>query len=207
MKIGTNCTTILFDLDGTIIDSTKDLHYEALNEALREISPEFAITREEHETTYDALSTGQKLKLLTKNKGLDILHHDAISKRKQQITKKMMLEKEFMGIPRNIFLKLKSKYKLGLCTNTIADTTELLIRKLNLEGVFDIILTNETVQNKKPHPEMYRQAMSVLHSNPKTTVIFEDSEYGIKSAIDSGATVIKVQDYKHTINVLHTHFL
>ena len=47
---------VIFDLDGVLIDS-KELHYEALNEALRSIGSEFEITPREHATKYDGLST------------------------------------------------------------------------------------------------------------------------------------------------------
>ena len=57
---------VIFDLDGVLIDS-KDYHYDALNEALGE---EYAISREEHVSTYDGLPTTAKLELLSKNKGL-----------------------------------------------------------------------------------------------------------------------------------------
>jgi len=44
---------IVFDLDGVLIDS-KQTHYEALNRAL---GTQYAITIEEHLSTYDGLPT------------------------------------------------------------------------------------------------------------------------------------------------------
>ena len=58
---------VIFDLDGVLIDS-KELHYEALNEALRSISSEFEITPREHATKYDGLSTKKKLECCAKKK-------------------------------------------------------------------------------------------------------------------------------------------
>lgn len=55
---------VLFDLDGVLIDAKK-IHYVALNEALGE----FAISEEEHTSTYDGLKTTQKLAMLTERKG------------------------------------------------------------------------------------------------------------------------------------------
>jgi beta-phosphoglucomutase-like phosphatase (HAD superfamily) len=42
---------VIFDLDGVLIES-RELHYEALNDALRKVGNEFVITREEHLSLY-----------------------------------------------------------------------------------------------------------------------------------------------------------
>ena len=56
---------IIFDLDGVLVEA-KNIHYNALNEALGD---KFAISWNEHLSTYDGLKTSQKLDMLTKNKG------------------------------------------------------------------------------------------------------------------------------------------
>jgi beta-phosphoglucomutase-like phosphatase (HAD superfamily) len=47
---------IIFDLDGVLVEA-KNIHYEALNEAL---GPGYAISWNEHLSTYDGLKTTQK---------------------------------------------------------------------------------------------------------------------------------------------------
>ena len=51
--------TIIFDLDGVLIES-KEIHYKALNAAL---PFDYRIGYEEHLSTYDGLPTKQKLEL------------------------------------------------------------------------------------------------------------------------------------------------
>ena len=53
---------VIFDLDGVLLDS-RELHYDALNEALRKVGEEFVISREEHLSTFDGLNTTKKLNL------------------------------------------------------------------------------------------------------------------------------------------------
>ena len=60
---------VIFDLDGVLVDA-RELHYQALNEALSDIDPKYTIHRAEHLSTYDGLSTTKKLKMLTDDKGL-----------------------------------------------------------------------------------------------------------------------------------------
>ena len=57
---------VIFDLDGVLYES-KEFHFDALNEALGEVSNEYKISKEEHLKTYDGLSTYKKLEILTED--------------------------------------------------------------------------------------------------------------------------------------------
>ena len=72
---------IIFDLDVVLIDS-KNIHFEAPNSALAALTPGFRITKEEHLAIYDGLPTREKLKLLTKKKGLPTFKHADIAELK-----------------------------------------------------------------------------------------------------------------------------
>jgi beta-phosphoglucomutase len=78
---------IIFDLDGVLVEA-KNIHFDALNKALGE----YAISWNEHLSTYDGLKTSQKLDMLTKNKGLPVENHQQIWETKQQITLQMLGE-------------------------------------------------------------------------------------------------------------------
>ena len=76
---------IIFDLDGVLIDS-RDLHFDALNNALKIIDKNFVISKEEHLSTYDGLNTTRKLELLNLNKGLPTDLFNTVWKLKQKYT-------------------------------------------------------------------------------------------------------------------------
>lgn len=75
---------IIFDLDGVLVDS-REIHYEALNMALLKFGP-YQISREEHLSKYDGLSTTKKLKMLSEEKGLPEHLHTNVWKMKQEMT-------------------------------------------------------------------------------------------------------------------------
>ena len=68
---------ILFDLDGVLVKA-KEIHYDALNKALLDVSPKYEITYEEHLSIYDGLKTEQKLTMLSSKKGLPLSEHKKI---------------------------------------------------------------------------------------------------------------------------------
>ena len=54
--------SVLMDLDGTLCDCT-ELHYISLNKSLKNICG-FEISREDHNSIFNALTTNQKLDML-----------------------------------------------------------------------------------------------------------------------------------------------
>ena len=64
---------VIFDLDGVLVEA-KNIHFEAFNKALGK----YAISWDEHLSTYDGLKTNQKLNMLTTFKGLDKEKHKEI---------------------------------------------------------------------------------------------------------------------------------
>ena len=121
---------IIFDLDGVLVNA-RELHYEALNKALETIDPKFMISRDEHLSTYDGLSTTKKLNMLTEQKGLSKEVHNIVWKLKQEKTISIIDNFSPDFRIKDILRRLKDAgYNVACCTNSIRETAKLqLIRK------------------------------------------------------------------------------
>lgn len=186
---------IIFDLDGVLIDS-REIHYKALNMALASIHNDFIISREEHLSTYDGLSTTSKLKLLTKWKSLPIEHYDIIWKRKQSYTWDIIktdFKNDFRLIHILSMLK-KNGYKIYVASNSVRKTILLSLLKKGFLYFVDHFLSNEDVTHPKPNPEIYFKAMIHAGVGVLETLIIEDSHIGRQSALNSGAFLLPVKD-------------
>ena len=188
---------VLFDLDGVIVD-TKQVHYEALNDAISQVNPKYIITEAEHIARYDGLKTLTKLNMLSEEKGLPYTDHQEIYNSKQELTIKHfsnILTSERM---RGIFKTLRDDgYLVGCCTNCIRRTALVALSKVGVIEYLDVIITNDDVKNPKPHPEIYWKAMSMMGCLPEETLIIEDSPQGLLSATRSKADVIRVNNSAH----------
>ena len=185
---------VIFDLDGVLIDS-KELHYEALNEALRSISSEFEITPREHATKYDGLSTKKKLEMLRQEKGLKPESFEQVWKLKQEITVRMLGEIKIDETLVEFMKYLKAKnLSLAVASNSVRNTIDIVLRNLGISHFFTLILSNEDVTSPKPHPEIYWKVMTHFGVLPENTVIFEDSYVGRLAAQRSGARLIPVDN-------------
>lgn len=184
---------IIFDLDGVLVES-RDMHYEALNRALEEISPAHTISREEHLSTFDGLSTTKKLSLLTK-RGLDRKLHDLIWQKKQDYTAKIIDEYTYDERIRSILRYLKDQgYILHVASNSIHPTVKnMLLRKGFMEFI-DYFASNQSIKHHKPNPDIYFHCMSQAAMTCQETIIVEDSHIGRKAAIGSGAHLLPVEN-------------
>jgi len=181
---------VIFDLDGVLVEA-KNIHYDALNEALGE----YAISWQEHLSTYDGLKTTQKLQMLTEQKGLPIEEHDVIWETKQHITLQKLKELKPNQTLQSVMNALvEDGYKIAVCSNSIRKTVLTVLSKLGIMEFMDYIISNEDVQNSKPHPEMYWRAISKMGCLPEETLIVEDSPYGLLAANRSNAHVLRVKN-------------
>ena len=185
---------VIFDLDGVLIDS-REMHYEALNRALGNVSWDYVISREEHLSLYDGLPTSRKLAILTEKKGLPADKHQQIWEDKQKETLEIFSDLEHDYELMHYFQQLKQRgYQVAVASNSIRNTVKLVLLKLGVLEFVDYYVSNEDVTRNKPFPEMYWKCMIVCNALPKDTVIFEDSHIGRQGALDSKAHLIAIEN-------------
>ena len=185
-----NIKFVIFDLDGVLVEA-KEIHYEALNEALGE---KYMITWDEHLSRYDGLKTSQKLEMLTKDKGLPVELYEEVWMNKQKLTiEKLRSLSQSEQLIECMSSLTNDGYKIAVCSNSIRKTVLTVLSKLGIIEYVDLIISNEDVKNSKPHPEMYWKAISVMSFLPEQTLIVEDSPYGLLAASRSKSHVLRVK--------------
>lgn len=194
---------IIFDLDGVLVDA-KNIHYATLNEAL---GSKYEISWEEHLNKYDGLKTNEKLKLLTTNKGLPPSLYEEIWLKKQELTISELKKITPNDVIKNTIKELShQKYKIAVCSNSIRKTILTVLSKLDIIDYFDYIVSNEDVNNSKPHPEMYWKTISYFGVLPEETLIIEDSPFGLLAANRSKSNVMRVETPNNvTIDNINKH--
>ena len=80
----------------------------------------------------------------------------------------------------DVLSKLKNQYKLCVCTSSDKNMLNSFIKDCDLD-VFDLTLSSDDVINSKPNPEVYLKALSRLNISSKEAIVVEDSYSGIKA--------------------------
>ncbi len=190
--IETKFKLVIFDLDGVLLDS-KDLHFQALNRALRISNFGAEVSTETHLVALDGLPTLRKLEVFAQlfpDANLDVgktyLEKQRIT---HQLLEKLGPDPELI----EILAHLKSEdIKVAVATNSIRKTLDLVLDRLGIVQYIDFSLSNEDVVNSKPHPEIYWLCMAHFGAVPAETAIFEDSKVGKQAALQSGAKLVSV---------------
>lgn len=90
---------------------------------------------------------------------------------------------------------LKNKgYKLAVCTSTEEDRAKKLLQDFNIYHFFDVITYGNEVKIGKPDPTIYKLTMQKLHKQNNECLVFEDSAFGILSATGAGIKTCFVKD-------------
>lgn len=180
--------TILFDLDGTLLDS-RDIIIEAAYETVQHYQP--------NRITYEDL-------LL--HFGMDLgnyLSNTLIEKEEAKLFFTKEKSKKYMYSP--LFPKVKDglqqlkeqKFQLGIVTN---QQTELVGKVLQLQGIahyFDIVITKESVINAKPSPEPVQLAVEKLSAEKEHTIMVGDTLFDLHAAQSAGITCLLLDYYGH----------
>lgn len=182
---------VIFDMDGVLIDA-KEWHYEALNRALALFG--YQISRYEHLVTYDGLPTRKKLEMLSLEQNLPTQLHSFINEMKQLYTMELVYSKCKPVFQHEYALsQLKAMgYKIGVASNSIRHSIEVMMEKSALSQYLDIIMSNEDVTEGKPNPEIYTKSINSLGFTPEQCLVVEDNINGINAAKSAGAYVLRV---------------
>ena len=182
---------VVFDVDGVLIDA-REWHYEALNRALDLLG--YSISRYDHISTYDGLSTRQKLEMLSTERGLPRALHDFLNELKQRYTMEVVHARCNPVFQHEFALaNLRSAgYRLGVASNSVRQTVEVMMERSQLAQYLDVTVSNEDVPRPKPDPEIYLVALARLGVAPEQALVVEDNDYGVAAATAAGANVMVV---------------
>lgn len=178
--------TVLFDLDGTIVD-TNELIVQSFLHSLEGQTPE-PVSREliipnmgRPLVEQMEFFTGRKEveELITKYRTFNLSKHDD-------------LVKEFPNV-RVVMKKLhENGIKIGIVTSKIRQTTLMGLKLCGLDQYVSTIVTVEDVKEAKPHPEGIIAALKVLGGAPDQAVMVGDSHYDIEAAKNAGVISVGV---------------
>jgi beta-phosphoglucomutase-like phosphatase (HAD superfamily)/dTDP-glucose pyrophosphorylase len=188
---------IIFDLDGVIFDGVK-FHKDIFMKSVFEIIPTININEEFHAVYLNGLSTRQKLAYLEEHDFITKEESNAINnlkiKNTSMILKDMIIDNKNIEF---IMIKLKElNYRIFCVSNSIRDTCDVILKRMNIYDYFDDIISNEDVKNPKPDPEPYLYLFNKHNLTPEECMILEDSHHGREAAYSSHAHVLPIVDTK-----------
>lgn len=106
------------------------------------------------------------------------------------------LEKFVRKIPfaDTIIPELKTQgFILAVASQNERVMIDKVLKWLGINSYFDVVLSLQDINNKKPHPEIYNKAVVTLGVKPEESIVVEDSWTGLTAAKAAGLRCIAIR--------------
>lgn len=171
--------TILFDLDGTLIN-TNDLIMASFQHTLNHYYPDrFS---EDDLLTFIGEPLYDSFKRLDKERAREMVE----MYREHNIENHEKFVTPFPGVIDTVKQLDRNGFKLAVVTSKMRESAELGLKITKLSPFFDVVVTVDDVTKAKPAPEPLEKAMARLQATPESTLMVGDSQYDIIAGKKAG---------------------
>ena len=181
---------VVFDLDGTLIDSAPDIH-ACVNAVLR--------LRGVRPLTLDQVRgfVGGGVDLLWRRvigaTGLPTdAHRDLVASFMTRYHEATGLTRLYPNVIEALGILADRGYPLGICTNKPLGPTRAVLEHLGIDRLFGVVIGGDSLPQKKPDPAPLRAAFAALGADPAQPrgIFVGDSEYDAETAQSTGVPML-----------------
>lgn len=170
--------TILFDLDGTLID-TNELIIESFTHTFNEYGKKLSRA--------EAIEfIGPPLKDSFRKFAPDKVDAMVETYRKHNLQYHDSYVKAFPNVAETLTKLKKNRVQLGVVTTKMRATVGMGLQVTELDSYFDTIITLDDVSHAKPHPEPVTKAMREMDADAESTLMVGDNSHDIEAGHHAG---------------------
>ena len=208
--------TILFDLDGTLVDTAPDLMH-AHNHVMKKFG-------------YPTKSTEEIRNLVGQGAGA-MLGRSIWGQAKKEFSKvqdekiKKEMVKDFVdfygknivnestlinGVKEFLIWCKDKKISMAVCTNKQEHLAIDLLKKIGINDFFEYVAGHNTFEYCKPDPRHLTSVIEIMGGDIKKSLMIGDSETDANAAKGAGIPVILLEDgytEKNTAEIYHNHLV
>ena len=195
---------IMIDVDGTLIDSVPDLAY-CVDETMKQIG--LPVRGEAAVRNW----VGNGVIRLTERaiaNDLDAPHDEALFEKAMPIFNELYAENTskrsvlYPGVREGLDYLLSTGIKIGCITNKAEQFTHPLLKDMGLWDDFEIVISGDTLEKKKPDPLPLLHGAKELGADPESSLMLGDSTSDVKAARAAGFAVICMSyGYNHGADI------
>ena len=199
---------VLIDVDGTLVDSVPDLAF-CVDEMMKQIGmPVYG-----EEVVREWVGNGvERLVRRALIGQLDGEPDEALFEKAYPIFLELYAENTcvrshlYAGVREGLDYLKRAGYKLGCVTNKAEQFTLPLLKKLGIFEDFAIVVSGDSLAEKKPHPMPLLHAAAFFGVRPTDAMMLGDSVSDVKAARAAGFQIVcMTYGYNHGDNIADAH--
>jgi len=173
--------TLIFDLDGTLIDSRLDIA-RAANYTLAQLGlPQLP---EEKITGFIGGGVGPLLKKALGERSKELFARALPIYKERYLAHCTDYTTLYPGV-REVLAHFQAK-DIAMATNKLVPMTVKILEHFGIASYFKLVLGPDSVQNRKPHPEAVEKILAHLGKPRETALMVGDSHFDIETGKNAG---------------------
>ena len=208
--------TVLFDLDGTLVDTAPDL-MNAHNHVMRKFGYETKTTEDIRSLAGKGASVmigrsiwGQAKKEFSKILD-DKIKSEMVKEFINYYGKNIAVESKLIkGVKEFLNWSKENNISMGVCTNKQEHLAVDLLKKIQIYDYFEYVAGSNTFDYCKPDPRHLTNVIEIMQGDVKKSVMIGDSETDAESARAAGMPFILLEDgytEKKISEIHHDHLI
>ncbi|AUX22631.1 glycoprotease [Sorangium cellulosum] len=181
---------VLWDLDGTLIDSS-ELHFVAWREALAAEGRTY--DRVDHDAMFGMRNDDILRRLV--DPGIPEAEIARIAGAKERRYRELAARSGIEPLPgaRAWLRALPERgFRMAIASSAPRENLDAILAATGLTGVLDAVISSEEVSRGKPHPDVFLRAAERVAVPPARCVVVEDAPAGVLAGKRGGMRVIGV---------------
>ena len=202
--------TVLFDLDGTLVDTAPDL-IRAHNHVMKK----FGYPTKTINELKNAVGKGAKAMMAKANGEWKWFDEKIQNKMSDEFLsyygKNILLESKLInGVKEFLIWCQKEKISMAVCTNKPEHLAVDLLKKINIYDFFEYVAGSNTFSYCKPDPRHLTSVIEIVGGDINKSIMIGDSETDAESARNAGIPMILLEDgytEKKVSEIHHNHLI
>jgi len=178
---------VLFDLDGTLIDSEEN-HFESDRILLARRGITFS---REEKAAYVGKDIHEMIRRVKANYGLSEDEQALVDEKNALYRNIALKSSRLYPVMRDVLNELAfRKVPMAVATGSNASIAREILESLGVSKYFAHIVSSSEVRHGKPAPDIFLEAARRMGISPANALVFEDTLYGVEAALSAGMACV-----------------